>query len=579
MDHLSQTDTIKAQLEEFLLFGDDSNSISALQIDAKSFLQKWELIRDEGQEFNETLKCIVEKAESQKARVERIDVVSLFRNYVTKQTEIQLIMVAKSLTKLQQFHSVLEIPELVLEVIRTIPTNISPNLKIFKILTETVTSLKATLLPDFHDKFEKHMDSSQEYGDPQKAWSQFLSSARDWLLAYTMVCLLPHTLSDKTLLMEKYQDTLDTVFTPLWGRFHFHLSSARSTKSSEQLLWTFHYARIFFHMLCNLCTEITSSNQLQRLHSANYKDAGMQYIVDKMARFMRAHLAQIIVDNSPLTSSLCLQLVECALELDDTLAEVSTPALFIVAVISDAKSLISQWIAADKTFFSESAVAACTLTESQSQQQSETETAYCCRFSSEATDNGPVRVRCFNALYDCLSLTVLASRRYANLPPQIQNIFCETVIEPLICVCLGIILMRVRTCTVLCDMARGTLPFWQPSSRPNDMNMVVDSSRYLADVLGAAVISTLSAKEGRFESRWKVLRVWISEAAKAGVSLRALPEYIMSSIEVNDGNISVTAVVETGKISSAIAVAKTHSTALCNALEEQYQDAILKIKK
>jgi len=597
MDHLFLAEDLKACAEEFLLYGIDSESALSNKEASERLLLKWEDILKEKVMFDEHLSMALTDAYRCLAELQKHDIASLFKIYVMKQTEIQLITVAKALEKLQQYSSVLQIPNLVLEVLRSIPKPIPTESKLLQTLSNTILRLKAVLLNSFHEKFEKHMSESEDSMDPQKAWASFLSDARDWLLAYTMVSLLPYTLSDTNLLVEKYKETLDSVFTPLWGKFHFYLTNSRDTHSTQQLIWSFTYAKNFFYLLRGLCVELTSSSKLQQLHATNYKTAGIIYISNKITRFMRAHLAYIIVSFSPLNTYFCSELIEQSLELDHIILEASAPELFLSEVLTDSKTILVQWLAADQTYFMNSIVEACSKAESVFQCRftssifNHTEnidnfieendshlSSYSSSFTAIQTAHLPT-TRCYHALYDCLNLVILSCQRYATLPAQAQNVFCEIIIEPLLCICLGILLYRVRSCDVLCNISAGQLPYWSLKSRPDEMKMVIDSSLYLQTVLEASVTMILCTKEGRFQSRWNRFRSWISEAARAGVSLRAVPEYIMATCKCNDSNASSCAIAETGNIKTAVLLVRNQSDAICSGLEQQFHEALAKTMK
>jgi hypothetical protein len=63
------------------------------------------------------------------------------------------------------------------------------------------------------------------------------------------------------------------------------------------------------------------------IYEGDYKEAALSHISDKAVRFMRAHLAQIIIDNSPMTTEICMQLVEHSLDFDDSIAVLYRPPL------------------------------------------------------------------------------------------------------------------------------------------------------------------------------------------------------------------------------------------------------------
>lgn len=66
---------------------------------------------------------------------------------------------------------------------------------------------------------------------------------------------------------------------------------------------------------------------------------------------MRAHLAQAIVDASPMTSKECMRLVESSLDFDHALSQSFLPSLTVCAVLYDARTVHAQWVEADYHFF------------------------------------------------------------------------------------------------------------------------------------------------------------------------------------------------------------------------------------
>jgi hypothetical protein len=136
--------------------------------------------------------------------------------------------------ELRRYKSVKDIPSLIFAVRDDVPGVLLPHSRIKKVVMETVTEIKQKLLAQFHKLLEDHLVASQgdsfssdadgKSGASRSLWGQFLSQARDWLLAYTMVTLLPVVLTEtKAMILEKFQSTLDEALTPTWGRYHFHL--------------------------------------------------------------------------------------------------------------------------------------------------------------------------------------------------------------------------------------------------------------------------------------------------------------------------------------------------------------------
>ena len=107
-------------------------------------------------------------------------------------------------------------------------------------MNEVVDSLKKYLLDKFHQITEEHlMDTERDKNSVKKhsktgqLWVEFFNSAKQWLLSYSTVCLLPLVILKKSipLIIEKYQESLDEALIPIWGRFYFHLQIAREAKT------------------------------------------------------------------------------------------------------------------------------------------------------------------------------------------------------------------------------------------------------------------------------------------------------------------------------------------------------------
>jgi hypothetical protein len=218
---------------------------------------------------------------------------------------------AKSMHSLKGYKSVQDIPDLVFAVCDDVPQVLLGHSKIKMVVVNTVNEIKVDLLTHFHHLFEVHLiesqkaphqysqnidmgilasksgakdgtsnndESNRDSGHQQKQhalWATFLTQARDWLLAYTLVNLLPTVLTEtKSMVLEKFKETLDEALTPIWGRFHYHLQLGRESGSTVQLVWTFAYCRSFVSMLCDLSAEMTTAGSLQKLCNVDYARAG-----------------------------------------------------------------------------------------------------------------------------------------------------------------------------------------------------------------------------------------------------------------------------------------------------------------
>lgn len=561
---------LKIIAEEFLDIGIEVESLAGWNKEASELCRKWTSLKQSNNDFTNSIDATVRSAVDQRDKLTKVDVLDKFNKLITLQTELSFIRVRKCVENLQRIESVSMIPSILLELYESIPKPLSGDTKISKIIIETLSKLRRELLVTFNEKFEKYIggvvtnekqkdeDDKPMVGSLSK-FNQFLSNAKVLLLAYILVCLFPHTLNDTSTLMliEKYKDAIDTVLTPLWGKFHFHLTSARSSHITEQIIWTFKYCQTYVQLLVDLTEQLTSSSELQQLYQANYHTAGLALITDKTVRFMRAHVAQILSDNNNSATTQRLALVESVLELDDFLQTIYPPQTYVIEVICDARPWLQYWLMADQKFFQTLVMQACDPLE-----------AYTCPFSSP--------MRCYSCVYDCLSLFLTACKRYAYASRPAQEMFVELILEPLLHICLGSVLLRIRTSPQLVDLGNKILPL--SGSRPEDLCIVIESVQYVTECFRSCSadvsINTIRSRKGRLESNWKTSRLWIKndpDRARSKEALQLFSErvYRGSSITGESWELSI----DNGTISDALQFVSIQMNALTQALEQQYVEA------
>jgi hypothetical protein len=149
--------------------------------------------RDKVQQLEDDL--TLKKAEVELA-LERFNEPKLLDNinkYVITSNKIQLMILSNSLEKLKLSQSVVEIPDLILDVIDHVPSTLPKNLMIQRYLTEVIDSRRKEMLADFHSGFEHHLQQTLALPDDKSKmlWVSFLSQSREWLLAYSLLSLLP----------------------------------------------------------------------------------------------------------------------------------------------------------------------------------------------------------------------------------------------------------------------------------------------------------------------------------------------------------------------------------------------------
>ena len=292
-----------------------------------------------------------------------------------------------------QRKSIHTIPTLVLEVVSCVPlrdltlTALPKTSCIMMQLKKTVDDLKKSIRDQFTAQFESLLTRSSDgvfstvdtrMQDTNRSsthmWQTFLTSSREWLLAYCLLSILPVALSETThQVQDAYRDAVDEMLAPLWGRFRFHLqqstgvSSAGEGGSKRQVLWTFQYCRSFVQLLVDLCQRITIpssesestasdgascmekvlqalpplAGQQMRADACTFRLASQKFLIIKCIRFFQAHLAEVLVTavtshqqvqvemhdtegvaphQRSTSESFILQLVECALSLDKDLS-------------------------------------------------------------------------------------------------------------------------------------------------------------------------------------------------------------------------------------------------------------------
>ena len=381
------------RIGDFLLHGsvvppDGSMSVAEqYQNDAKELIEDWEDIVSSRNRSMQLVEQHHIKTKNEYETLLSLNIDAKYREYRKKEYQTQLLNMAQSVEKLDAHCGclaiengndspnsisavIIAIPALVLETYALVPrrksagisvsqntpsvsgnkmtTLLLPNSRAYELLKSTCSRLKASLLARFHLSFEAMLDSSSDPGGGTagtQMWQKFLSLSQQWLLGYTALSMLPVAALPDTakssILRETYQNSIDEAIGPLWGRFRFHLQHARDSRSVQQVLWSFQYAKSFSELLLDLCSLITissssanrdSSNSngngccLQQMlvsvdtgspitpasasvtketspHLLDYVRSAQTFLVNKCVRFFQAHLAQVLANLGQVSSS------------------------------------------------------------------------------------------------------------------------------------------------------------------------------------------------------------------------------------------------------------------------------------
>jgi hypothetical protein len=545
------------QLEEFLLFGasdlrkllEASSSSEAISSEddcsRASRIEKLKILKEKAdeldQKFHEEMKDKVSLKSQLVDRINTCEKVLQFieqhnitqktSDYIALKLKVELLVLANAMKDLGRFHSVEEIPNIILNIRSRLPPAIFRNMKMYYLLNDTISEVKSTLLKKFLHSFELHL--SEEGGswgavqaegegtEGRAAWAVFLKQAHSWLLSYTLVSILPFAIMEsKQAVLEAFQRAIDDAFTPLWGRFYHHLKQGREAKSAHQMFWTFSFARNFVSMLLSLCSYITSTDQLGQLCALDYATAGKEQIVDKALKFLRAHVAQVIAEAGSCSEDFAARLLEESLELDHWLASshqaTSVLPLTLCAVLYDAKSWFHRLLWTEqRTVFQH-------LCEHCSSPAAAFHDMFARRASSSAGDEHHLvpsfsssqgqALLCYHSLYHCLMMLQVCRQRYARFPPAAQQIFAEVLLEPMLCLSVGLLLYRIRSDRVLFFVSMGM------KSRVADDRLCQEHLEQFSKVVAyfqtalSAVeeaASSVAACSSRCKRRWHIVQSWM----------------------------------------------------------------------
>jgi hypothetical protein len=119
---------------------------------------------------------------------------------------------------------------------------------------------------------------------------------------------------------------------------------------------------------------------------------------------------------------------------------------------------------------------------------------------------------CLASVYECISLFLATARRYRFQRVNAQVYFSGIALEPLLCCILGLLLLRIRSCSELRGLSFSKLPFWiskaddLSSALPENIKSFLSSVSY-ADSSFQTVSESVKGSVQRLQKRWNTLRV------------------------------------------------------------------------
>jgi hypothetical protein len=540
---------LKAMASEFLLSGPPELDVHSVSATARELLVEMQAASDHSvlkQRMTEVSRRAAELLQALDSP--DTDIMGEFRHLSSLVLQEQLLLTASSIDELKNAEALETYPVTVKKILKNCPKVMPPQSKISSYLNTTVSEIKKSLLSDFHKNFECHLVKSEELsstynssGSATTSWESFFSSARSWMLAFAMVSLLPSAArgGGAKQLLEGFQECLDAAFTPLWGRFFFHLSSSRDAGSMEQILWTFEYTHTFVHLLLGFCSHLTAGNSdlVLTFPGVLFRQAGEAQIIEKTCRFMRSHVAEclVILNPAPLHSAtytsssaqICMSLIEHSLLLDHDIHKVqhgisdvadslrtggilkfekTQLALPVSAVFCANHIVRNLWLHFDHEYFLRCLQQSLGVKRAQHGRMAkkyansldddlDRDFSAPAFVSSDDEDlfedyfvnpiSGSLQRRCSGCVYDCLVLFHKAYQRYSYIPPETQDLFSAYVLEPLLLSALGLIMFRTNTnasLKLIFDCRRLPLNV-SPGSMPEEGLAIIDTVNFLEEFL------------------------------------------------------------------------------------------------
>lgn len=522
---------ISGEIREFTLSTETSSCLDIVYNQAYSLAKEFsekEFRQDTILQYNlENLYGRIVRA-CNEARTEKI--INDAKIYVYQQHKLQLIHLAKAMQNLDGCCNILDFPDHIIRIKHFAPNIIVDGTQIKRMVEQVVAKTRSRLLEKFHNFFEDQLNEEAAANisitdgnglGKKSMWELFMRRSRDWLLAYNLVSILPSLLfaHSRQRMLEVFQDSWDEALTPIWGRFYHHLRMARESKSFNQIIWTFSYAKSFVEMLMNLCNQITQADQMHQLcDGVDYRKAGLQQIVDKAIKFLKAHIAEVFVYVES-TQFFLMELIDSIVGFDQWLTEniglesgVEIQSS-LCSVVYDSKEMFHSWMTLEQSLVYEQLNKLICSTSS-----NPFDLMFDSPFQAEHDADIEVlnifhdrKLSCYVCSYLILSLFVNTRVRYSHFPPPAQWILSELILEPLLCTGIGLFLYKIRCTPELFNISIGSL-----SHVPECSVEWVNFSRSVSYFQSAIAYTKPNLREmriiagsNRCKKRWSVIQNWI----------------------------------------------------------------------
>ena len=542
------------------------DSLSSIRAEINHLLGAYEAESASHQKMRAELEDKLRQTERLRERLEAGRVMDILRRAMETVTEIRVLQLAVSLSELQSHKSVTDIPAIVGRCAADLmhfSDLKAQDTEIMKFCIAVTEGVRQQLLEQFLVHFEHHLND-EESESADEDWVQFVRVSKDWLLAYALVSLLPlcSKSTPESRVVDRYNEAVDEILLPLWGRYLFHLKHAREAQSQEQILWTFQYSIHFCHLVINMVKSILDSGQLKIILNANYQLASNSHVINKVTRFMRSHVAQVLVscdqtDKDSFYENIVM-LVEASLDFDHQL-QLQEPTYIqdssLSSIFVDTAVLRDIWVLRDCDYFKE-------------RMQMCSHEAFEFKFSS-ADSPFP---RCFHGVYTSIVLLVAASQRYQYLPRLAIDKFSSAILEPLMLCGMGFLLYRVRHNRVLRSITEERFSEYANEQENLKPPAELEDLRVTADYFQQAmksIPSKLCFGFGRLSRRWKALLPWIKSAAFADLP----PKNLVVKVFDTSGSSMEGTMSDRGSLTDVQYSIEQVAT-MVNELERQWKSAL-----
>ena len=203
--------------------------------------------------------------------------------------------------------------------------------------------------------------------------------------------------------------------------------------------------------------------------------------------------------------------------------------------------------------------------------------------------------RCYNAVYDSIYILSLAFRRYQYQPIASQDIFSRTILEPILITIVGLFLYRIRSNLALYCISTGLLPYSEQLYICDDTGIVnppaslvdfLDSVQYFQlniETITKPYTNFISNKI-RYEDKWKLMQKWFPEGSitpgdvERGYTPKGLAVFAMelsSNSTVKESNGKVVSNTKNNKLNDVIELVRAQVITMSNVMSEQWQKLMM----